>query len=132
MSNNPNTYQNLSGKVYADLDPKEKEPALKVGGYTSSVAGILSVILALFPNVLTERQALVVLVIASIVLPLVTAAFTRGQVWSPASVKELLDEALEEAKKLIEKKDEAAKIQRRLAVKNYEKAESLQKDSEEN
>lgn len=79
------------------------EPALKVGTAATSVAGILGLIAYFSPNLLTPRQTDLILVISAFVLPIVTAFFIRKRVWSPASVVEVVEEAigkgLEEYKK---------------------------------
>ncbi len=81
----------------------EKEPALKVGATTSTVAGILSLVALVIPGFISDKQSTIILIISAFALPLITAIFTRGKVWSPASVQELIDhavaDALEEASK---------------------------------
>lgn len=76
---------------------KHEEPTLKTGTSTAGVAGVLSLVFFFFPELLSERQTTLILVLAAFVLPLVTALFTRGKVWSPASVQELINEATKEA-----------------------------------
>lgn len=80
---------------------KDKEPALKVGTATGTVAGILSILLVVAPDALSEKQINVILVIGSFLIPLITAFFTRKKVWSPASVIEAVDAAIEVTKKNI-------------------------------
>lgn len=74
-----------------------KEPVLLVGGSVGTVAGILGLISYINPNLLTGRTPEIILMIAGLVLPIVTAIFARGFVWSPHSVKELVDEAVTNA-----------------------------------
>lgn len=74
-----------------------KEPAIRTGSNVAAVAGLLSLITVLFPELLTDREITIILVISAFVLPIVTALFTRGKVWSPASVKEVIEEATKEA-----------------------------------
>jgi hypothetical protein len=73
------------------------EPAVGVGVSTASVAGILSLIALFFPNLLTDKQSSMVLVVAAFALPLVTAFLTRGKVWSPSSVEQAIENAVEDA-----------------------------------
>lgn len=84
-----------------DKNNKETDPALKVGATTSTVAGVLALIAFLMPELLTERQTTLILTLSAFILPIVTAAFTRGRVWSPASVQTVVDEAIEEALKAL-------------------------------
>jgi hypothetical protein len=74
-----------------------KEPALKVGTATGTVAGLVSLLLAFNPNLITEKQTLLILVVAAFLLPIITAISTRKFVWSPASVIAVLDEAVKQA-----------------------------------
>lgn len=75
-----------------------RNPALVVGGSVSSVAGILSLIAYFNPDLLSDKTVILILVLISFALPLLTAIFTRGFVWSPASVIEVVDEAVEKAR----------------------------------
>jgi hypothetical protein len=79
-----------------EKEPKTTQPALAVGSTTATVAGVLTLVLYFFPNIPnTVIQSL--LVISAFVLPLITALFTRNKVWSPASVQEVVDEAVRRA-----------------------------------
>lgn len=78
-------------------DESSTEPARNVGITVTSVAGILSLITVLFPNLLSDRVQVLIYVIASFALPLITAFLIRGKVWSPASVVEVVDEAVDGA-----------------------------------
>lgn len=71
-----------------------RNPALAVGASTTTVAGLLSLLLVVFPHALTEQQITAIAVVGAFVLPLITAALTRGKVWSPASVQATVDEAI--------------------------------------
>lgn len=87
---------------YLDVvDKTEKEPALKVGTVTGTVAGVLSLVLYFMPNAISDKNATLILVLSAFILPIVTAIFTRGKVWSIASVEEVVDEAVENAKEVI-------------------------------
>lgn len=86
-------------------DKPAKEPALTIGAYTGGAAGLLGLVTTLFPNLLTDRQTTIILVVVAFLLPLITAALTRGKVWSPATVAELVDEALEGAQEALHQKN---------------------------
>lgn len=81
-----------------------KEPALKVGSAVGSVAGILYILGFVFPDFLTEKQTNVILVVSAFLLPIITAIFTRGKVWSPATVEEIIDEAVTESERIIKER----------------------------
>lgn len=91
-----------------------EEPSLKVGSLTATVAGALSLITVFFPDLMSEKTITVILVVAAFVLPLITAIFTRGKVWSPASVQALVDAAVADA---TEKLKERLEIQRKISEK---------------
>lgn len=69
------------------LNPSE--PALTVGGLTSAVGALLTLLLA-FGVDLTETQAKAILGVVLVAGPWVIAAITRGKVYSPASVAKML------------------------------------------
>jgi hypothetical protein len=71
------------------------QPALVVGSATGAIAGALSLV-ALFINI-PEGVTQAILVIAAFLLPLITALFTKNKVWSPASVQQLVEEAVRRA-----------------------------------
>lgn len=73
--------------------PRLKEPAVAVGTIVGSVSGLLSVLLYFFPNI-PDGTIKTITVIAAFLLPIVSAYFTRGKVWSPNSVKIVVDEAV--------------------------------------
>lgn len=73
------------------------EPAVKVGTFTGTVAGLISLILYFAPNLLNDKQLGIIAIIGAFLLPFVTALFTRGKVWSPAAVKAVVDEAVAKA-----------------------------------
>lgn len=76
---------------------EDKEPALKIGVSTAGVAGVLALVSYLFPHLLNERQTALIFVISAFALPIITAIFTRGKVWSVASVEEVIEEAVQDA-----------------------------------
>lgn len=77
------------------------EPALKVGGWTSTVAGLLGLVNWFAPEFLGERGSSFILVISAFLLPLLTAVMTRPKVWSPSSVQDAINNAMDEAEKAI-------------------------------
>jgi hypothetical protein len=92
----------VTGKTFVNLTQVNngfpaKEPALVIGTSTSLVAGVLSLVAVLFPHLLSDHTTSIILVVATFLLPILTAIFTRGKVWSPASVLELVEKAIEEA-----------------------------------
>lgn len=91
-------------ELFLSDEKKAAEPALRVGTLTGSVAGILSILVVLFPNLLTNRQTLIILVISAFTLPIITAVLTRGKVWSPASVEDVIEEAVKGAEDVIKNK----------------------------
>lgn len=76
---------------------EEREPALKVGAATGTVAGILFLVTSLFPHLMSDRTTTIILVVSAFLLPIITAIFTRGRVWSAASVEELIEDAVQDA-----------------------------------
>lgn len=94
-------YPELNTTDVSILNSKSKEPTLAVGATTSTVAGILSIVAVFFPNLLDENATKAILLIVALFLPFVTAMFIRGKVWSPASVKEVVDEAVQNAEAVL-------------------------------
>lgn len=88
--------------VELDETKPEKEPALKVGTATGTVAGLISLVLYFAPNLLSESQMATLAIIGAFAIPVVTALFARGRVWSVASVKAVVEEAVAEALKTAE------------------------------
>lgn len=84
---------------------QDREPALRTGLSIGTVAGILSLVNFFFPELLNDRQNTLILVFAAFMLPLVTAIFTRGKVWSPDTVEQIIEEATEEAIHIKEEKN---------------------------
>jgi hypothetical protein len=86
-----------------DENKQTSEPAVTVGTTTGTVAGLLAVVLYFFPDIPNGViQALLVLV--AFALPIISALFTRGKVWSPASVQAVVDEAVNRALEAAKKK----------------------------
>lgn len=73
------------------------EPAIAVGATTGTVAGLFALVAYLFPPFLSQHTTSIIFVACTFLLPIITAVFTRGKVWSPMSVLELVNEALEAA-----------------------------------
>lgn len=99
----------LMGLTSTPLKDLSKEPALATGASITTVAGLSSLVLSLWPNLISDSKLNVILVIVAFFLPIVTAIFTRGKVWSPATVQEVLDVAVEDAIKQRDK-DRSARL----------------------
>lgn len=76
--------------THPNPDPASSEPALAVGAVTAAVTAVLA-LLASFGLGLTAEQAAAVTGVAAVVAPFVSAWFTRGRVYSPATVAKLMD-----------------------------------------
>jgi hypothetical protein len=85
------------GLTSTPVNDLTKEPALATGGAITTVTGVSALALSLWPNLISDAKLNVILVVAAFLLPLITAVFTRGKVWSPATVQEVLDEAVAQA-----------------------------------
>lgn len=85
-------------KTYALVKKNPKrEPALNTGIATGSyAAGLLGLLTFIFPNI-NQNYLIIVVIAVAFVLPIITAVFTRGKVWSPATVKDLIEESTKEA-----------------------------------
>lgn len=79
-----------------DKEKYDQEPALRVGIVTGTVAGVLSLITYFFPS-LPEKQLEAIFAILIFALPIITAIFTRGKVWSPNSVQLVVTESVNNA-----------------------------------
>lgn len=77
-------------------NPATSEPALKVGTLTASVAALGTLLLYFFPK-LPESVLMAIIVLLAAILPVITAMITRGKVWSPASVKDVVEESVSRA-----------------------------------
>jgi hypothetical protein len=84
------------------LDPP-REPALTVGAGVGSLAGAVAIVQYLFPDLLTEKQLGLVFIVSALVLPMLQAWITRSKVWSPASVKDLIDQGVKDAVRELDK-----------------------------
>lgn len=73
------------------------EPALSTGMFVAVIPAIGLIVNSVFPNLLSDDGWNLVFYLIALGAPIVTALFTRGKVWSPASVKEVLDNAIEAA-----------------------------------
>ena len=73
------------------------EPVISTALFTSVVPAIGLIVYTLFPNLVTEEGWNLIFYLIALFIPIVTALFTRGKVWSPASVKEVLNNAIEAA-----------------------------------
>lgn len=101
MTSTRETYQ-LMGQL--KNNNSSTQPALAIGATTSTVAGVLSLVLYFFPEIPSSTiQA--ILVISAFLLPIISAIATRGFVWSPASVQVVVDEAVKRALEATKKPD---------------------------
>lgn len=94
----------LGKRLYADIINTENpsgEPALKVGAATGVIGGLVTLILYFFPSI-PDNVIQGVLVVSAVLLPIITAAITRGRVWSPEAVFEVIEVATENAIKVLE------------------------------
>lgn len=80
-----------------------KEPALATGTATGTIGGVISLALVLIPDLLTDRQITIILVIAAFALPIISGIFTRPRVFSPATVKNMIDNGLRNANDILNK-----------------------------
>ena len=71
------------------------QPALVTGSAVATVAGVLAVVSIFIPIPDGVTQA--ILVVAAFLLPIITSLFTKGKVWSPASVQEVVNESVKQA-----------------------------------
>lgn len=82
-----------SAPEVAIINSDSKEPALRTAAnVVIPVAATLGVIQLLWPNLVSEDVKNVILTVIVILMPFITAFFTRGHVWSPASVKDLINQ----------------------------------------
>ncbi len=82
-----------------------KEPALKVGAATGTITGLIAVLSYFFPKAFESDHTQLLVVLAAFLLPIITAIITRDRVWSPASVQEEVDKAVQNAKDAMPKKN---------------------------
>ena len=76
-------------------DKDSKEPAMKVAAITSATTALVGLLLAFNVGVTAEQGAAIVtaLVALAALAPIVSGYFTRGQVYAPATVAKMMDEA---------------------------------------
>ncbi len=72
---------------------KSKEPALAVASTVTVITSATYLILRFFPQ-LDEELVSSIFSVLALLIPLITALFTRRLVWSPASVQEIVDEVI--------------------------------------
>jgi hypothetical protein len=70
-------------------DPGSTEPALAVGTITAVVSAVIGLAVS-FGLSLTPEQTAAILAVTTFAGPLVSGWFTRGRVYSPATVAKLL------------------------------------------
>ena len=86
--------QSVSAEVH---NSSRTEPVLSTAMLATVVPGVGLIIYTLFPNLVSQNVWDIIFYLIALFIPIVTALFTRGKVWSPASVKEILDNAIEAA-----------------------------------
>lgn len=91
----------LKNFVSVDVDSKDTEPALKQGSWTSVTVLVLSAITVFFPHLFSQKIELMIYMIASFILPLITAYLIRSKVWSPASVQSYINDIMDAAEEII-------------------------------
>jgi hypothetical protein len=96
VSGFPESNAEVKASVIGD---KATEPAVLTGSIITAVVGIGGLIQLFAPNILSDDTWELIYYLAAFFLPIFTAIRIRGKVWSPASVQEVLNKALEEANK---------------------------------
>ncbi len=116
MTENPYSHMRDSTRMKInDLGTNpDNEPAAKIGAANSTVAGILALVMFVFPGFVPDKYTNTILVIAAFTLPIITALLTRNYVWSPASVKKLIDAALKDANTTIKYQEKKLEFYRKL------------------
>lgn len=72
-----------------------KEPAVKIGASVAGVIAIIGIVNDVFvPDLLTNSGDSVLYAILALMAPVATSILTRKFVWSPASVKTLIEDLL--------------------------------------
>ena len=76
-------------------DKDSKEPAMKVAAITSATTALVGLLLAFNVGVTAEQGAAIVtaLVALATLAPIVSGYLTRRQVYAPATVAKMMDEA---------------------------------------
>lgn len=72
-----------------------KEPARTTAGKVTAIVVILSSLDFIFPNLIPENWQVTIFALASLLIPLITGLLIRRKVWSPASVLEATEEAVD-------------------------------------
>lgn len=84
----------ITGKVTATVqDSSSKEPVRQI----ASVASIIGSVILVAVQLIKPEWAEVTATVLAILGPLVLAIFTRNKVWSPASVRAVIEEAIKAA-----------------------------------
>lgn len=86
--------QEVSAEVH---NSSRTEPVLSTAMFTSVAPAIGVIVYTLFPNLVSANGWNIIFYLIALLIPIVTALLTRGKVWSPASVKEVLENAIEAA-----------------------------------
>jgi hypothetical protein len=89
----------LVKQISLDKNP-DSEPSLKVGMTASTVVGVVILIISgVFHKQLSAETQTTIYGIAVLFIPLVVSWLIRAKVWSPASVKKVIDEVTQEPPK---------------------------------
>jgi len=78
-------------------DKKPKEPAANIGTTVGFLTAVFVLVNNFWPNIIKDNVQEAIISIAAILLPFITSLLIRRKVWSPASVEDLLEEAVTEA-----------------------------------
>ena len=84
-------------KVLLGKTDPPTNPAVNMGVWTTAILGLASIPTIFFPNLISPNIQNAIYVGLAFALPIITALLIRGKVWSPASVKQVIEEATEEA-----------------------------------
>lgn len=73
------------------MSTRVEEPALSVGAITASATAIIGLVVAFWPDLLSEDQKVAILAVVAVAAPMIVAAVTRGKVTPSTSVAERVD-----------------------------------------
>lgn len=73
------------------------EPALSTGSITATFSGITALVLYFAPGLSGSKYLPAIAIVGAFAIPIIQAVLTRKRVWSPASVKEVVDIAVADA-----------------------------------
>lgn len=93
-------------------NPTSTEPAVNTGAFITALPAVFVILNLIFPHAVTAEWETTVYGLASILGPLITGIIVRRKVWSPASVHDLVKQAV------IETEREAAAVRMRNTQEN--------------